>query len=129
MPFTNTLLKNIPSAVFINLEPQQAAWTDNAFLGLNTASGKHDRSGSERNSGSSGSAAEGKRGAASGRGEAPGWAPGRTRAGSWPPDHGLEQRLCFAGGVTADPRGWICAELVFSSTSITKRKDVQPDGR
>ena len=56
----NTLLKNIPSAVFIVLEPQEAAWTDNAFLGLNTASGKHDRSGSERNPGSSGSAAEGK---------------------------------------------------------------------
>ena len=82
--------------MFIVLEPQQAAWTL-SVLGLNTASGKHDRSGSERNPGSSGSAAEGKWGAASGRGEAPGRAPGWTRAGSWPPDDGLEQRLCLQG--------------------------------
>ena len=49
--------------------------------------------------------------------------PRWPQAGRQPPQDGLEQRLCFAGGVTADPRGRIRAELVFSSTGFTKGKN------
>lgn len=49
--------------------------------------------------------------------------PSWPQAGRQPPQDGLEQRLCFAGGVTANPRGRIRAELVFSSTGFTKGKN------
>lgn len=56
-----TYFKKCPQCcVAVPLGPRQEAERSNVFLGLNTASGKHDRSGSERNSGSSGSAAEGQ---------------------------------------------------------------------
>lgn len=86
--------------LIVLLGPGQEAETSNAFLAHNTAPGKHDGSGSERNSGSSGSAAEGQRGA--------------------PPRR---------GGVAADPRRGIRAELVLSSPAVTEGKNFQLDGR
>lgn len=112
--------------LIVLLGPGQGAETSNAFLAHNTAPGKHDGSGSERNSGSSGSAAEGQRGAPPGRGECPARVP-LARAGS-----GLDQAtlsVCSAGGVAADPRRGIRAELVLSSPAVTEGKNFQLDGR